>query len=325
MSIREKCRPFSRPDDRLAWRSLTLSVAIAALGLAFPAIWPASWLSLLVGSLLFGTAVLRLYSIQHDCGHYSYFTSRPLNDRIGTWLSLFSGIAYSVSKHNHNLHHAHLGDISQRDAHEVFTMARSEYEAAPLVRRLAYRVYRHPLMLFFFGPLWVYFVQYRWPRNTVEVSVRDVIVQNLTMFGFWALIILLLGWWAFFAVLLGSYMAGVFGIFTVYIQHNFETTYWSAPDARNAHQAALTGSSRMDLGPVVDFVLLNVGYHDLHHLNAKIPCYHLKHCHQALTEELNHARIGLWEACRCLKLRLWDETASRMVPFPRTLVQELAA
>lgn len=316
-------RIYAQPDDRQAWKSLFVSVAIVVLGLGIPSVHAGSWLALFFGALFFAVGILRLYSIQHDCGHYSYFTDRGLNDRAGGCMSVFSGIAHSVLRYNHNLHHAHLGDLSHRDAHEVFVMTRQEYECAPVARKMLYRLYRHPVTLFLIGPLLIYFLRYRWPRNTSKVSIRDVILQNLAMFCFWALVVALLGWWSFYALLLGSFIAGSFGIFVVYVGHNFEETYWRGQERRDARMVALHGASSLRLGRVVDFVLLNFGYHDLHHFNTKIPCYNLKRCNAAIADDWNRAVIGPADAIQSLRWRLWDEASERMIPFPQTLLQEL--
>lgn len=316
-------REFARADDWLASKALVLSLVIVASGLLVPSFFSGSWVALVVGAVLFGAGILRLYSIQHDCGHYSFFTRRKWNDALGNGLSVFSGIAHSVLQYNHNLHHAHLGDLGHRDVHEVFVMTRREYESAPLSKRLFYRIYRHPMTLFLVAPVLVYFFWYRWPRNTTVVSVRDVLFQNIAMFAFWSLVIAVLGWWSFFALILGSTLAGSFGIFVVYVGHNFEETYWRETADKSTHAAALHGASSLRLGPVVDFVLLNFGFHDLHHYNAKIPCYHLKSCNASIAADWNSAAIGLKDAMESLRWRLWDEDADRMIPFPQSLVQEL--
>ncbi len=316
-------RQFARADNWSACKALAISVIVVALGLGVPAAFPGSWLALLGGALLFGAGILRLYSIQHDCGHYSYFPDRKLNDLLGNCLSIFSGIAHSVLRYNHNLHHLHLGDLEYRDVHEVYVMTRREYEAAPVSKKLFYRVYRHPVTLFLLGPLLVYFVQYRWPRNTLKISVRDVLLQNFAMFGFWFLVVTFLGWWAFYALILGSILAGSFGIFVVYVGHNFEETYWRDTGNKSAHAAALNGASSLRLGVLVDFVLLNFGFHDLHHYNAKIPCYRLKECNAAIAQDWNNAAIGLKESVECLRWRLWDEDANRMIPFPQSFRRDI--
>ncbi len=317
-------REFTKPDDRMACKALAISAGVVAAGLAIPALFPGAWLSLTLGSFLFGAGILRLYSIQHDCGHYSFFTNRTWNDLLGNFLCLFSGIAHSVLRYNHNLHHQHLGNLDHRDAHEVYVMTRREYEAAPLFKKLFYRAYRHPITLFLIGPVLIYFVQYRWPRNTLKVSVRDVLLQNIAMFVFWGLIITFLGWWSFYALILGSLLAGSFGIFVVYVGHNFEETYWRQSGDKTAHAAALHGASSLRLGPVVDFALLNFGFHDLHHLNAKIPCYHLKTCNASIAQDWNSAAIDVRGALSCLKWRLWDEDTNRMIPFPHSLRHDLS-
>ena len=125
-------------------------------------------------------------------------------------------------------------------------------------------------------------------------------------------------------IVLGSYLGGSFGIFAVYVGHNFETAYWAQSENVNRQDAALIGASVLELGWLPDFALLNFGYHDLHHLNVRIPSYRLKDCHHALTDQLGMTKITLWEARRCLRWRLWDERDRKMVPFSTGLLQDLA-
>ncbi|MEW9922321.1 fatty acid desaturase [Marimonas sp. MJW-29] len=314
---------FARPDDQRASTELVISIAILLAGLAVPALFPGSLLSFVAGTIFIAVGILRLYSIQHDCGHYSYFSHRPLNTWVGNGISVFSGIAHSVLRHNHNLHHAHLSDLRHRDVHEIFVMTAQEYSNASTAKKIYYRIYRHPLTLFLLGPFIIYFIRYRWPRNTKDVSVLDVLLQNIAMFSFWGAIVLFLGWWPFFSLMAASFLAGSLGIFTVYVGHNFEHTHWERPDRLNIRTAALSGASSLRLGKWFDFTLLNFGFHDLHHYNTRIPCYHLKACNDAIGSGWNQATLGPCEAIASLKWRLWDEERRIMIPFQTTFLQDV--
>jgi acyl-lipid omega-6 desaturase (Delta-12 desaturase) len=314
---------FARPNDQRAWTELSISIAILISGFAFPAFFPGTLLSLVAGTFAIAVGILRLYSIQHDCGHFSYFSYRPLNTWVGNGISIFSGIAHSVLRHNHNRHHTHLGDLHHRDFHEIFVMTTQEYCNASTSKKICYRIYRHPLTLFLVGPLFIYFIRYRWPRNTKEVGVLDVLMQNIAMFSAWGTIVLLLGWWPFFSLMAASFLAGSLGIFTVYVGHNFEYTYWEHHDRINNRTAALHGASSLKLGALFDFALLNFGFHDLHHYNTKIPCYHLKSCNDAIAKNWNQTVLGPREVIASLKWRLWDEERMAMIAFQTTFLEDI--
>lgn len=294
-----------------------MSFTILASALFLGAVWPGSYWALGLASFLYAIGALRLYSISHDCGHYSYVTNRRANDVLGRVLGIFTGNTHSAMQYNHNLHHANLGDLNCRADHEIYTMTLREYNAASFKRRLLYRIYRSPFTLFVLGPIWTYFIRYRWPRNAHKVPLRDIAFQNVAMAIYWGLVAWLLGAWALLVVILGSYLGGSFGIFVVYVGHNFEKAYWEMSQNLNQQEAALSGASILDLGWLPNFALMNFGFHDLHHLNSRIPSYRLKKCHETLSSMLNPTRITYEEAWRSLHWRLWDEGSGRMVPFPR--------
>jgi omega-6 fatty acid desaturase (delta-12 desaturase) len=318
-SLRAFLRPYTAKSDLRGALSflVTLAVYAAALfggaGLAGQGMWLAA--APLVVVLAF--ASVRLYVLQHDCGHYSLFATRWLNDAAGHVLSIFSLTPFRVMQYNHNLHHAYLGNLDHRETTEVYTMTLHEWQTAPWHRRLWYRIYRNPAVMLSLGGIVTYFFAYRWPRNTAQVGARGVIAHNLMLAGFVGLVWLTLGWAGVGVLALSAVIAGVIGVFLVYLQHNFEETYWDRKPDLDFRKATLVGSSSLDLGWLWDLGTGNIAYHDLHHFNPGIPSYNLRRCQNDLPEHLKSHDVIRWpEAINSFRLKLWDEEAERLVPFP---------
>jgi omega-6 fatty acid desaturase (delta-12 desaturase) len=101
-------------------------------------------------------AGVRLYVLQHDCGHGSLYSTKRANDLAGHGLSVFTLTPYRVMQFNHNEHHSHLGNLEERDTTEIFTMTLREWEQADFWTRLKYRLYRNPLLMIPVGGLLTY-------------------------------------------------------------------------------------------------------------------------------------------------------------------------
>src|SRR6187431_555795 len=133
-----------------------LEIAIT-LG-AYAALWVLSWLALGFGywlSLL--TAVpaagflVRLFMIQHDCGHGSFFRRRVVNDWVGRVIGVVTLTPYDFWRRTHAIHHANSGNLDYRGIGDIDVLTVSEYLALSRWRQVLYRVYRHPLMMFGVG------------------------------------------------------------------------------------------------------------------------------------------------------------------------------
>jgi len=315
--IRAFTRDWTRRDDRLASLSYfgTFAAYLVTLWLAVQA-WPVWWLiiPLIVVNALAG---VRLYVLQHDCGHGSLFSTSRLNDLAGHASSVFTLSPYQVMKSNHNDHHSHLGNLEERHTTEIYTMTLREWESAGFWKRLYYRLYRNPLILIPIGGLFTYILAYRWPKNAGKIDAKGVILHNLGLFAWIAFIWLWAGVPGLVIYLGTVFVAGCLGVFLVYLQHNFEDTWWDRKPDLNPARAALQGSSALDLGWLFDFAVANITYHDIHHFNANIPSYRLRRCHLALREKYEVQTIGWAEAFRSFTLKVWDEDEERLVPFPK--------
>jgi len=318
MDIRDYTKAYTDKSDAMGALSFLASLAAYFAALTLGALYASSlWISLPMVVIL-AFASVRLYVLQHDCGHYSLFATKRLNDWAGYVLSIFSLTPFRVMQYNHNLHHAYLGNLDHRETTEVYTMTLREWRQAGFWRRLWYRLYRNPAVMLSLGGIFTYFIAYRWPRNTRKVGVAGVIAHNLMLAVYIALVYLVLGWAGLAVLGASAVLAGVIGVFLVYLQHNFEDTYWDRKPELDFRKATLEGSSSLDLGHWWDVGTGNIAYHDLHHFNPAIPSYRLRKCQKNLPEALRSHDVIRWpEAIASFRLKLWDEEREKLVPFPK--------
>lgn len=324
MTIRQQTRAFARTNNALGSFHLGVSLALYLAALWLGITFFGNWLVVAFAIFLFTGASVRLFGVQHDNGHLSYFTNRRANVWTGVILGAFTNNAFHSMRYNHNRHHAYVGNLDQMEDHEVWTMTVREYQAAPLRTRVTYRIYRSAPVIFFLGPIFIFFIRYRFPRNCLKVGWWDAAMQNALMAAFWAAVYFAAGWTGLKFLIMAEVVAAMFGTLMVYCGHNHEETYWQRDAHVDFEDASLQGASVLDLGPVFDFMTFNFAYHDLHHLNSKVPCYYLKQCHVALSDQLNPSRLGLWEALTSIQWKLWDEDRGRMIRF-RDLKQPMTA
>ena len=315
--IRRFVRDWTRRDNRLAAVSYlgTFATYFATLALAVQA-WPVWWLVLPL-IVVNAFAGVRLYVLQHDTGHNSLFATSRQNMLAGHALSVFTLTPFAVMQFNHNEHHSHLGNLDARDTTEIFTMTLREWEAAGFWARARYRLYRNPLLMIPVGGLITYVLAYRWPKNAARIAPLQVLAHNAGIAA-WVLAIWAMAGTPGLVIYAGTvFTAGCIGVFLVYLQHNFEDTWWDRKPELNPARAALQGSSALDLGWWFDLAVANITYHDIHHFNANIPSYRLRVCHRALRRHYQVQTIGWREAFRSFTLKLWDEDQGRLVPYPR--------
>lgn len=311
-------RPFAKSDDQRAWAELLISVTIYLCALATGILTIGNWFLTIPAVLVTAAMGLRIYMIQHDCLHRSFFTSRKVNDLIGTLLSPIAMTPYKATRYIHGLHHTYVSDLERRDTFEIFTMTLEEWNAAPGWKRIQYRLYRSPITLIVIGPFVLYGLLRRMPLYGFKTGVGDLILHNVLLATQLGVIWLIAGWPGLGVWAAAVYFACCFGALIPYVVHNFENIRWGTRPDLTFKDAALEGSAVLDWGRFFDLVTLNIGYHDLHHLNAKIPGYKLREAYYALEDNglLSSQKIGFWQGLACLRWKLYDEANGRMIPFP---------
>ncbi|NSX53288.1 fatty acid desaturase [Sulfitobacter sp. 1151] len=316
MTIREFTRKYCQRSNKMALLSYfgNLIVYFFTFWLALQAI--AYWWLVIPIVIVNSFAAVRLYVLQHDCGHASLFETKRLNDMAGYAVSIFTLTPYYAMQCNHNAHHTHIGNLDERDSGEIYTMTLREYQTAPLWKRAFYRLYRNPLLMLPIGGFFAFAIRNRWPKNTLKIGVWGVLVHNLAVMIWLGIIYAIFGW-AGLIVYAGTVLcSGIIGVFMVYLQHNFEDTYWDRKPDLRFEAAALKGASTLDLGWWFDIATANISYHDIHHYNARIPSYNLRRCHHDMREVFDMQVIRWPQAIRNFSLKLWDEDQKRLVRFP---------
>ncbi len=300
-------------------------LAVTALPLA--ALWLVSWLAFAWGywwaSLLIAIPaagfLARLFMIQHDCGHGAFFPSRRANDWTGRIIGVLTLTPYGLWQRTHAIHHATAGNLGRRGIGDVTTLTVREYRALSLRRRLAYRLYRHPLVMFGLGPAYLFILQQRLPFGMMRSGWQpwaSTIANNTAI----ALIAAALIWASGIGAILTVYVpaamiAGTLGVWLFFVQHQFDSTVWAANGEWNLHDAALYGSSHYDLPALLRWFTANIGVHHVHHLCSRIPYYRLPQVLRDHPELGAIGRLTLLDSFRCVRLALWDETQRRLVSF----------
>ncbi|WP_165611886.1 fatty acid desaturase family protein [Cognatiyoonia koreensis] len=308
-------RDYASPDNRQAVFHLIVTFVCYFGAIIAGTLGWGNVLLTAVSVVAFMCGTMRMFGIQHDCGHGSYFTSRKANDIVGVLSGAITANPYYAMQYNHNQHHAYIGNLDRMENHEVLTWTVRQYQDASIWGKLFYRTYRSLPSIFFIGPVFVIMVRYRFPKNALKTGLVDVVVQNLMMAALWGGAYLLGGWPAFAFMALAMTVTICVGVFMVYVGHNHEETYWASGPDVDFEEASLRGSSVIDLGWFYDFMTFNFAYHDLHHLNSRIPAYKLKQCHIDLSDHLEPTRLTLIEVVKCIQWKLWDEEQGKMVRF----------
>jgi omega-6 fatty acid desaturase (delta-12 desaturase) len=324
--------PYRQPSQL---RSL---VEIAITAVPFASLWVLMWVSLQWSYLLsLALAVpaagflVRLFMIQHDCGHGSFFRRRWANDWTGRIVSVLTLTPYDQWRHSHNMHHAGSGNLDRRGIGDINTLTVAEYLALSPWRRLAYRLYRHPLVMFGIGPSYLFLISHRFPTDGAFWRWRSWLSPMATNGGIAvaaAACIWLVGFGPFLLVQMPIVLlAASIGVWLFYVQHQFEETVWAKNSDWTVHDAALHGSSHYDLPAAMRWFTANIGVHHVHHLCSRIPFYRLTRVLEDHPELKGIGRITLLQSLGCVRLVLWHEEQGRMITFRQLgrLVQSGAA
>jgi omega-6 fatty acid desaturase (delta-12 desaturase) len=311
--------PFQQADTRRSlWQLINSAVPYAVLWvLMYLSLSVSYWLTLALAVVASGFMV-RLFIIFHDCGHGSFFTSQRANAITGIITGIVTFTPYYDWRHAHAIHHATSGDLDRRGGGDVWTLTVDEYLAAPWWKRLAYRVFRFPLVTFGLGPSFIFLLVQRFPSASAKDARErhSVWWTNLALLLIFLLFAVTVGWQAFALIQLPILViGGAAGVWLFYVQHQFEGMVWEHHDKWNYVTAALQGSSFYKLPKVLQWFTGNIGFHHIHHLSPRIPNYNLEPCYNSSPLFQAVKPVTIPSSLKSLKLRLWDERARHLVGF----------
>ncbi len=292
----------------------------------FILLWLLMWWSLRFGYGIYlllavpaAAFLVRLFMIQHDCGHGSFFRRRLVNDWVGRVIGVFTLTPYDFWRRAHGIHHATSGNLDHRGIGDIDTLTVREYLALSRWRRLGYRLYRNPMVLFGIGPVYLFILHQRLPFGLM----RDgwvAWVSTMATNGAIALVGAVMMWWIGLGPLLLVHLpiviiGGAIGVWLFYVQHQFEHTIWSDDGNWCFSTAALYGSSHYELPSVLRWFTANIGVHHVHHLCSRIPFYRLPVALRDHPDLGNIGRLTLGQSFACIRLVLWDEATRRLITF----------
>jgi omega-6 fatty acid desaturase (delta-12 desaturase) len=315
---REALAPYARPHVPRSLLDLATSVVpYFVLSAAMYWLLEYSYALTLLLAVPTGGFLLRTYILFHDCAHGSFLPTRRGNRRLGRILALIVWTPFAAWRHSHAVHHATAGDLERRGVGDVPTWTVAEYNAAARGRRIAYWLFRHPLVMFILGPVWAMIVGPRLvSRSQRPQARRSTLWTNAGVAAMVAGFSALIGWQEYLLVWAPpALLAGSAGVFLFYVQHQFEDAYWESGERWSYEDAALRGSSYLRLPAVLRFFTGNIGFHHVHHLSARIPNYRLPRVHAAIPALQSVPVLSLWDGFKAVRLKLWDEQRGRMVTF----------
>jgi len=316
--LKQSTQPYEATDTKASKRQMfnTLLPLIALWCAGYASLSVSYWLTLPFLIVASGF-LIRTFILFHDCCHGSFFRSKRANDVTGTILGVLTHVPYRQWKNSHARHHATSGNLDKRGVGDIWILTVDEYAAAPAWRKIAYRLYRNPLVMFGLGPIFVFLIQYRFNvkgarrKERLNTYLTNVLIAALHAGMIWAI------GWQDYVLIQGPifFVSGMLGIWLFYVQHQFEDSYFENEAEWSYVQAAVEGSSYYKLPRVLQWITGNIGFHHVHHLNPKVPNYNLEKAHEA-TPPLQHAAtITLGTSLQSLRFRLWDEKGKTFVGY----------
>jgi omega-6 fatty acid desaturase (delta-12 desaturase) len=234
-------------------------------------------------------------------------------------VSVLTLTPYDWWRRTHAIHHAHSGNLDHRGIGDIDMLTVREYLALSRSRRLLYRLYRHPLVMFGIGPVYNFVLRQRLPVGLMRSGWQpwaSTMATNIAIAIFVALLIWLVGVGPFLLVHLPiTFLGAAIGVWLFYVQHQFEDTFWDRDENWNFHEAALHGSSHYDLPHVLRWFTANIGVHHVHHLCSQIPYYRLPRVLRDHPQLAAVGRLTLRESLKCVRMALWNEEQRRGISF----------
>jgi len=262
--------------------------------------------------------LVRLFILFHDCVHASFLPSKPANNWVGRLLGVLVFTPFDDWRLSHLRHHVSYANLDTRGFGDIWTLTLREYLQLPRHKRWFYRLYRNPVVLLGFGAIFNFMLSNRLPSRKMQHKQRmSVVLTNLAIVGVFLVATQTMGWQTYLLIQLPVlWLAGMGGIWLFYVQHQFDGGYWARKSEWDPLRAAMEGSSYYQLPNILRWFSANIGYHHIHHLNARIPNYRLPECYNEVPAVRARKPLTLRQSLTAFRLKLWDESQGKMVAFP---------
>ncbi|MBW6471956.1 MAG: fatty acid desaturase [Anaerolineaceae bacterium] len=311
--------PYTRASTKKAIFQIVNSVIpyLALWGLMIWSLQYSYWITsgLVIIAALF---LVRIFILFHDCGHNSLFPSKKTNQIVGFFLGVLVFTPSEQWWRSHAIHHASSGNLDKRGVGDVMTLTVDEYLSKSRIEKLGYRLFRHPLVMFLLGPIYMFLISHRIPHPKLgKKETQFQIYHNLVLLAVILFMGLVLGWKEYLIIQLPViWLAGLMGIWLFFLQHQFEGVYWASSPDWNYVASALKGASYYELPKWMQWFSGNIGFHHIHHLSPKVPNYYLETCYEnGEVFKNNVKKISFWEGFNSIGLDLIDIQNNRLIRF----------
>ncbi|MFV8830034.1 fatty acid desaturase [Alkalihalobacterium sp. APHAB7] len=316
--LRKQIAPYEKSSTKESvWQVVNTLVPFFVL-------WFLAYLSLSVSyvitlaiSVIAAGFLVRIFIIFHDCCHQSFFKNRRANQILGTITGIMTFVPYEQWKHSHSVHHATSGNLNKRGTGDVWVLTVDEYMNSSFWRKLAYRLYRNPFVMFVLGPIYIFLIEYRFNEKNARMKERiNTYITNFSIVAVVALLCWAIGWQAFLLIQGPIFLiSGSLGIWLFYVQHQFEDSYFEHEEQWDYVKAALEGSSYYKLPKVLQWLTGNIGFHHIHHLSPRVPNYKLEEVHNNHQVLQDVQTITIRSSLKSIHFRLWDEKNKAFIGF----------
>ncbi len=327
-NLQKVVKSYCQADERRSWWQVanTLGPLFLCYILSFQ-LYDIHWALSLPFVILAGLLTTRTFIIMHDCGHGSFFKSRKKRDFLGVITGILTCTPYHQWTREHAAHHQHSGNLDYRGRGDVWTMTLEEYQNASRLEKFQYHFYRHPIVTFGIGPIFLFQFRHRITLKTDRsIDKRNVYFTNFALAAIFGSLIYFQGFTKVFMILgVSMGTAQLLGCLLFYVQHQYEEVYWGKGANWDYNTAAMDGCSYLELPGVLQWFTGNIGFHHIHHLNHKIPNYKLEECHRKNGVFHNVVTLTMKDMISCVNLKIYDERSGRMLTWAQVRALEKLA
>jgi omega-6 fatty acid desaturase (delta-12 desaturase) len=312
-------KQYAHDNTARSWWYLLSTAALLMATLA-GTLWNDYLAAKLLCSVFAGLLILRLFVIYHDQQHHAILPRSFLAEILMRVFGILSLSASSIWRSSHNHHHNHNSKLRGSHIGSFPIMTKQQFLKTTRAKRFWYLFARHPLTILF-GYVTVFLVgMCITPFLNNPRKHYDCLIALLLHIAIGVLLYFTHGWQGvLLAQTLPHFITYAIGSYLFYAQHNFPSVAFTDHAGWTYEKAALDSSSYMRTGRLVAWFTANIGYHHIHHLNARIPFYRLPEVLREMPE-LQSAKTTSFhpmEIIRCLRLKVWDTESQRMVGLPR--------
>ena len=312
--------PFARPHmGKALWQLVnTFGAYLALWALMVYTVHTGYPYILTLGlAIIAGGFLVRIFIFFHDACHSSFFASKKANRILGHVAGILTFTPFLDWQSSHLKHHGSAGDLDNRGHGDVWTMTTDEYLDASRTKRLAYRLFRNPLILLGLGPAYLFLISQRFPHKGAGAKERrNVLYTNAALLVIVGIAGLTIGLGTYLKIQLPVLIiAATMGVWLFYVQHQFQGVYWARHENRDQVKVALQGSSYYKLPRILQWFSGNIGLHHIHHMYPRIPNYNLQSCYDTIQPLQKVPPLTMRKSLTSLRMRLWDEKNQRLISF----------